>query len=159
MNHKTRRTDISRRPVIWSAITLFILAVVATAVAYTGKPLSRSGAAAISTPQDVTRIESRLSQLEQRFYSIEVSLRGLEQQSRLSSSTTMRVERDPEIGLLRAEVESLRQRLAEAECGLARVDERTLNAAAKEARRKLAGGGSDPCRLNADAPLRLPGRP
>lgn len=159
MNHGTRRTDISRRHVMWPAITVFILALVATVAAYTGKPLSRSGEAAMSTPQDLSRIESRLSQLEQRFYSIEVSLRGLEQQSRLSSSTTPRVERDPEIGLLRAEVESLRQRLAEAECGLARVDERTLNPAAKETRRKLAAGGSDPCRLNADAPLRLPGRP
>jgi hypothetical protein len=107
----------------------------------------------------VTRIESRLNQLEQRIYSIESSIRGLEQQSRLSGVTAGRSARDPEIGLLRTEVEALRLRLAEVECGLAKVDERTLTAAAREARRKSVGGAGDPCRLDADAPLRLPSRP
>jgi hypothetical protein len=99
----------------------------------------------------VTRIESRLSLLEQRFYSMEANIRGLEQQSRLSGVTTSRDARDPEVGLLRAEVVALRQRLAEIECALAKVDERTLTPAAREARRKSTGGTTDPCRLNADA--------
>jgi hypothetical protein len=107
----------------------------------------------------VIRIESRLSQLEQRFYSVEASIRGLEQQSRLSGVTGGRAARDPEVALLRSEVEALRLRLAEAECGLARVDERTLSAAAKQAREKSVGGAGDPCRLNADTPVRLPSRP
>jgi hypothetical protein len=97
--------------------------------------------------------------MEQRFYSIEASIRGLEQQSRLAGSTTARAERDPEVGMLRAEAESLRRRLAEIECGLVRVDERTLTPAAREARRNSTGAAVDPCRLNAGAPLRLPTRP
>jgi peptidoglycan hydrolase CwlO-like protein len=104
--------------------------------------------------QDITRIESRLNQLEQRFYSIEMSIRGLEQQSRLSSINTVRAERDAEVALLRSEMQSLQRRLAEVECGLARVDERTLTSAAREARQRSKGGAVDPCRLNTNAPLR-----
>ena len=56
--------------------------------------------------QDIIRLESRLAQLEQRFYTIETSVRTLEQQSRLSGVTSRGV--SPE-GLLRlqAEIETL----------------------------------------------------
>lgn len=158
MNSRTLRTAPSWR----LAILLLVSVLVAAVTAYTGKSAVINGEAApvASPPQDITRIESRLSQIEQRFYSIEASIRGLEQQSRLSGSTTARTtERDPEVSLLRAEVESLRHRLAEIECGLAKVDERTLTPAAREMRRNAAGGASDPCRLNVSAPLRLPTRP
>ena len=157
MNFRTRRTA----SLWWPAILLLVLLLVAAVTADTGKSALRIVEATPLTPQDVTRIESRLSQMEQRFYSVEASIRGLEQQSRLSSSTTGNAgsARDPEVGLLRAEIEALRLRLAEIECGLARVDERTLTPAAREARRKSAGRIGDACRLNADAPLRLPTRP
>lgn len=158
MNSRTLRTAPSWR----LAILLLVSVLVAAVTAYTGKSAVINGEAApvASPPQDITRIESRLSQIEQRFYSIEASIRGLEQQSRLSGSTTARTtERDPEVSLLRAEVESLRHRLAEIECGLAKVDERTLTPAAREMRRNAAGGASDPCRLNVSAPLRLLTRP
>ncbi|HEX8423597.1 MAG TPA: hypothetical protein VF634_09300 [Pyrinomonadaceae bacterium] len=154
MDYRTLRTA----PSWWSVILLFVSLLVA-ATAYTGKSALRTVEATSVPPQDVTRIESRLNLIEQRFYSIEATIRGLEQQSRLSAGTTPRTVRDPEIGSLRAEVESLRLRLAEMECGLATVDERTLTTAAKEARRKSAGGASDPCRLNVNAPLRLRTRP
>jgi hypothetical protein len=143
----------------WSAILWLCSALVAAVVYAGGGPAARHGAAAPPPPQDVIRIESRLSQLEQRFYSVEASIRGLEQQSRLSGVTAGRPARDPEVGLLRAEVEALGRRLAEAECGLARVDERTLGSAAKRAREKSTAGAGDPCRLNVDTPLRLPARP
>jgi hypothetical protein len=136
---------------------LVLVSALAAAAAYAGEPLSRTGEAS-APAQDVTRIESRLGQLEQRFFSIEASIRALEQQSRLSGVTSGRAARDPEVGLLRVEVETLRRRLAEVECGLARVDERTLSAAVREARRKAEAGTGDPCRLNAGAPLRLPAR-
>jgi hypothetical protein len=138
-----------------------ILALVATGAAfYAGRPAAGTGEAATPTPQDLIRVESRLGQLEQRFYAVESSLRGLEQQARVSASAPRAgTARDPEVGPLRAEVESLRRRLAEVECGLSRVDERTLTPEAREARRKSAAGTSDPCRLNTDAPLRLLTRP
>jgi hypothetical protein len=151
MDSRTRRTASW-----WWTAALMLLAALA---AYAGKPAVRTGEAAPAPAQDVIRIESRLSGLEQRLYTIETSIRGLEQQVRLSSATSGRAARDPEIGLLRAEVETLGRRLAEIECGLAKVDERTLSAAAKESRRKSAGGVGDPCRLNSDAPVRLPARP
>jgi hypothetical protein len=151
MNPRTRSVNSSLLLTVFALISALGVA----AVCVRG-PLAVTGEAAAPT-QDVTRIESRLSQLEQRFYSIEVSIRGLEQQFRLSGNITGRTERDPEIALLRAEVDALRQRLAEVECGLTRVDERTLSAAAREARQKSAAG--DPCRLNANAPLRLSARP
>lgn len=153
MNNGTRRAGLSS----WHTVLLLASALVAGA-AYAGAPVAGSGEAA--PPQDLMRVESRLTQLEQRIYSIETSIRGLEQQARLSGATAGRAARDPEVGLLRTELDTLRLRLAEVECGLTRVDERTLTAAAREARRKSeAAGAADPCRQNADAPLRLTSRP
>jgi hypothetical protein len=153
MDSRTRGVSVSSLLTVLALVSAFMLA-----AAYAKEPAARAVGAA-PPAQDLTRIESRLSQLEQRFYSIEVSIRGLEQQSRLSGINTGRTERDTELSLLRAEVEALRVRLAEVECGLYRVDERTLSAAAREARRKSGGMTGDPCRLNPDAPVRLPSRP
>jgi hypothetical protein len=150
MNNRTRRAEASSRP------TVFILvSALAAALAYAWAPASGRGEAA-SPSQDTIRIESRLTQLEQRIYSIETSLRGLEQQSRLAGVNAGRTTRDPEVNLLHTELDTLRRRLAEVECGLARVDERTLSAAARAARRKAQPDAGDPCRLNPDSPLRLP---
>jgi hypothetical protein len=137
---------------------MLVAALAGAAVAYSWGAVEKTGEAA-APPQDVTRIESRLSLLEQRFYSVEASIRGLEQQSRLSGAATARTARDPEVSLLRTEVETLRRRLAEVECGLRKLDERTLGAAAREAQRRSARGTGDPCRLNADDPVRLSSRP
>lgn len=105
--------------------------------------------------QDVIRLESRLSQLEQRFYTIETSVRTLEQQSRLSGITSRGV--TPEDLLrLQAAIQMLQQRIIEDECGLAKLDERTLTAARRDARIKSGVGNGDPCRLNFESPLRLP---
>ena len=149
MNFRTRRTASSA----WPAVLLLA----AAAAAYAWKPAAGAGEAAAPPPQDLIRIESRLTQMEQRFYSIEASIRSLEQQARLSDMTAGRAARDPEVVLLRSDVEALRRRLAEVECGLSRLDERTLTAAARKARR--GAGAGDPCRLNPDAPLSLPARP
>ncbi|HEV2800199.1 MAG TPA: hypothetical protein VGW12_06870 [Pyrinomonadaceae bacterium] len=141
----------------WAVVLLL-----AATVAYAWKPELSTSEAAAPPPQDVTRIESRLSLMEQRFYSIEASIRSLEQQVRFSSNTSgARAARDPELDLFRSELETLRRRLAEVECGLTRVDERTLTAAARQARRENANGAAatDPCRLNPAAPLRLTSRP
>jgi hypothetical protein len=146
MNYITRRAKTSSRPAVF-----VLVSALAAAFAYAS---GRGEAAAPS--QDTIRIESRLTQLEQRLYSIETSVRGLEQQSRLADANAGRTARDPEVGLLRTELDTLGRRLAEVECGLARVDERTLTASARAARRKAEAGAGDPCRLNPDAPLRLP---
>ena len=103
-----------------------------------------------ASPQDAIRLEQRINQLEQRLYSIETSLRSVEQQSRLSGGTSRGVE---DLSLLRSQIQTLQVRLLEYECALAKLDERTLTPAMREARRKA--GASDPCRSNVDTPVRL----
>ena len=102
--------------------------------------------------QDVIRLEQRMNQLEQRVFSMETSLRNVEQQSRLAGVTRRGVTEE-DLVQLRAEVLTLQQRLADHECALAKLDERTLTPAMRAARRK---SGDDPCRQNFDTPLQLP---
>jgi hypothetical protein len=107
-------------------------------------------------------LEQRLNQVEQRFYTIESRLNRIESESRSSairpqlpsmSSTT-----EVELQYLRTQVDSLRTRLGEAECGLLKVDERTLTAAQ---RRKGVGSvsGNDRCRQDWGSPVVLSARP
>jgi cob(I)alamin adenosyltransferase len=103
-----------------------------------------------SSQQDVIRLETRLTQLEQRIYSIETNLRILEQQSRISGTSSRNVTQE-DINRLRTEIQTLQNRLMENECGMAKLDERTL---APAKRGRVSAG--DPCRLNFDLPLRLP---
>ena len=107
-----------------------------------------------SEMQDVSSLDRRLSLLEQRFYSIESNISRLQQyvtsqRPPVSQPSTS----DREIILLREEVQRLSLRLSEAECGLAKLDERTTT------RKSSAAKPSDPCRQNPDAPLRLSTRP
>jgi hypothetical protein len=138
--------------------TAFVLLVVAV-VALGAKSAARAGEPSpVAAAQDVIGLERRLSMLEQRFSTVELSINRLEQQSRLAGINPGpgANRNDAELLVLRSEVEALRRRLAEDECGLIRVDERTLTQAAREARRK--SGADDPCRLDADAALRLSSR-
>jgi septal ring factor EnvC (AmiA/AmiB activator) len=101
--------------------------------------------------QDVIRLETRLNQLEQRLYQIDTSIRNLEQQSRLGGASRGGSSQDVE--LLRSQIQTMQLRLIEDECALAKLDERTLSPAMRNARRQ--SGRTDPCRVNVDAPLRL----
>ena len=103
--------------------------------------------------QDIIRLENRITQLEQRLYTIDTTVRNLEQQSRLAGASARGV--GPEaVERLRLEVQALQQRLAEHECGLAKLDERTLTPAMRAARKK-SGASGDPCRASFDTPLQL----
>ena len=108
------------------------------------------------SPQDAVYLDRRISMLETRLSSIESSLRSVQQQAMASErSTATQPARDPEVMLLRSEVEILNSRLRELECALVRLDERTLSAAAREARKRTAAQPSDPCRVNPDMPIQL----
>jgi len=107
----------------------------------------------ISSQQDIIRLENRLTQPEHRIYSIENSTRTLEQQTRLSGGSSRGVTPE-EVALIHSEIQLLQRRIIEDECGLAKLDERTLS---PEGRRRGATS-NDPCRLNYEAPLRLPER-
>ena len=103
--------------------------------------------------QDVIRLEQRVNQLEQRLFSIENNLRNVEQQSRIAGAASRNA--NPEdVTRLRLEVQALTNRLAEHECALQKLDERTLSPAMRTARRKSAPA-NDLCRQNADAPVQL----
>jgi hypothetical protein len=118
--------------------------------------LAAGAANAPAPPQDAIRLETRINQLEQRLYQIDTSVRNLEQQSRIGGATSRGVSAQ-DVELLRGQIQALQVRLAEDECALAKLDERTLSAAMRNSRRQ-AGGRTDPCRVNVDAPLRLPER-
>jgi predicted RNase H-like nuclease (RuvC/YqgF family) len=133
---------------------LAFCAIVATAAeAYRERPASRPEPAGA---QDVIGLDRRISSLEQRLYTIESAISRLEQQAIVSSrSAQSQTSRDPEIDRLRSEVTILTARVRELECGVAHLDERTLSASAKEARRRAGAQPKDPCRLNAEAPVQL----
>ena len=141
----------SRNP--WRAVLLVFAVGLGVVTVLRITPATANG----PTPQqDVIRLENRIGQLEQRLFSIETGLRTLEQQSRIAGATSRGTSQD-DLALLRSEIQILQRRLADDECGLARLDERTLSPAVRDARRK-SGAGSDPCRVNVDTPLRLPDR-
>jgi len=112
---------------------------------------------AAGPPQDAIRLESRINQLEQRLYTMESSIRMLEQQSRAGSMTSRTV-RPEDLAALQAEMQSLQLRLADYECAIAKLDERTLTPAARASRLRSGAPRTEPCRLNADTPVRLPER-
>ena len=105
-----------------------------------------------------TYLSRRVDQLEQRFYMLESRVNRAEQDVRrpvtTSPSTT-----DPqgaEIQYLRSQVESLRTRLGEVECGVLRIDERTLPTTRGTRGNILA---QDPCRREPNFPVKLSVRP
>ena len=106
-------------------------------------------------PQDAVRLENRINQLEQRLYTMENSIRNLDQQTRAGSLNSRNVSAE-DVALLRAEVQRLSLRLIQDECGLAKLDERTLSRQVRDARRGSGSIGNDPCRQQVDTPLRLP---
>jgi hypothetical protein len=96
--------------------------------------------------QELRSLESRVQLLEQRLYSIESSLNRIQTSPQRSSSTS-----DPEISLVRNEIQILTARVSDAECGLLKLDQRTSPARATKS--------NDPCRLNPTQPVQLQSRP
>jgi hypothetical protein len=112
----------------------------------------------LSGSQEIRMVERRMSLLEQRLYSIELSISRLEQSA--SSQRTPLPQpgaRDPDRSLLQRDIQALHLRLTEIECGLIKLDERTIAAGVREAR--SGAKPADPCRSNPAAPLRLSTRP
>jgi hypothetical protein len=111
-------------------------------------------------------LDRRISQVEQRFYYLETRINRLESDSRSSSvlsgsSTTNQLQLGQlrtDLDSLRTEMDSLRSRVGDLECGLLKVDERTLSPTARQ-RRRSAQGPNDPCRAEAESPVRLASRP
>ncbi len=152
---------ISDMRIILTVLCVLILSAVFVTDAGTGamdyrEPSIRTSIwAPTASAQDAAYLDRRISMLETRLSSIESSMRSLQQQSMISERTAAQPARDPEVTLLRSEVEILNSRLRELECALVRLDERTLSPTAREARRRTAAQSSDPCRVNPDTPIQL----
>ena len=110
--------------------------------------------------QDVSSLDRRISMIEQRFYTLETSINRLQQyvtSQRSTSSSPSSDGRDRDVEQLRQEMQRLQLRLSEVECGLLKLDERTVSAPGN--RRSGEARPADPCRHNPSVPLRLPSRP
>ena len=109
-----------------------------------------------NAPQDPASLDRRLSLLEQRFYSLESSISRLQQYvATQRPSVSQPSTSDRELSLMREELQRLTLRMAEIDCGLIKLDERTTPAA----RRDPTAKSNDPCRLNPDQPVRLSTHP
>lgn len=151
MQDRSRGIDLR-----WQVLVLGCVIALAVLVVFRSSDATPAiaAASAVEPQQDVIRLETRINQLEQRLYGIETSLRTLEQQSRLGATRGGGVSAQ-DVALLQSQIQALQLRLADDECGLARLDERTLSPAMRNARRQAAGR-VDPCRTNVESPLRLP---
>lgn len=139
------------------AIRVFGFAVVcviaiALAIAHTNQA---SSANAAMSAQDVMSLDRRISAFEQRLYILESHINQLQQQVQYAqrqpaTSNT----RDPEVERLRLELNLLQSRLGEVECGVLKLDERTLPAAARATQTKK----TDPCRSQPNTPVQLSSR-
>ncbi|HEV7700715.1 MAG TPA: hypothetical protein VGO43_10845 [Pyrinomonadaceae bacterium] len=102
-------------------------------------------------------LSRRVDMLEQRLYSIESKINQVSIQSRPSIVPSLPSTTQNELDFLRTQVDSTRLRLGEAECGLLKLDERTLTAAQRRTNR--TGSSSDQCRDNFATPIMLSARP
>jgi hypothetical protein len=100
-------------------------------------------------------LSRRIDQVEQRFYSLESRLNRIEMESRQPViGATRPAGNEVELQYLRTQIDSLRTRLGEAECGLLKLDERTLTAA-----QRRATTAAEPCRRNWGERIMLSVRP
>jgi hypothetical protein len=118
--------------------------------------LGPSGAATVHAQTDPF-LSRRVDMLEQRLYSIESKLNQVSAQARPSIVPSMQNPTQNELDFLRTTVDGMRIRLGEVECGLLKLDERTLTAAQRRMNR--TGSSSDRCRDNFGAAITLSARP
>ncbi len=101
-------------------------------------------------------LNNRINQIERQFNSIETRISRLEQQSRFPSvAPQTSLNRDAEFNQMRSQVESLQLRIDAFECGLVKLDERTLTTTARQTRRKANLNETDRCRLDFNVPLQF----
>jgi hypothetical protein len=135
-------------------LTHFI-AVVALGLSLYGIFVGRSVPVASAQIADAY-LSRRVDQVEQRFYQLESRLNRLESESMRSSVSAVPAhsQNDIEMQYLRTQTEGLRSRVGELECGVLRLDERTLPAT-----RRMAKKSAEPCRKDPEAVVQLSARP
>jgi hypothetical protein len=138
------------------SLYVFALLTVAAGISFV---LNGKGTTTVFAQQDPF-LNQRINRIEQQFSSIETRISRIEQQSRFTDVTPRTsLNRDTEINLMRSQIEALQLRIAEIECGVVRVDERTLSTTARQSRKRATPNENDRCRLNPNVPLELSTRP
>jgi hypothetical protein len=154
--------DSSRLRVAASRL-VYIVAIAGTSLTVYSVATGIFGKEAVQTvnAQSDMYLTHRIDQIEQRFNYIESRLGQMESQQRSTSIVprSMPGSNDQEIQFLRTQLDGMRIRLGEVECGLLHVDERTLTPAQRLARRHAAQGSSEKCRENSATPIELSARP
>jgi uncharacterized coiled-coil protein SlyX len=137
------------------AFCFAVVCVIAITLAMTHTNQASSASAALPA-QDVMSLDRRISTLEQRLYIMESHINQLQQQVQYAQrQPATSGARDPEVDRLRLELNLLQSRLGELECGVLKLDERTLPAAARATQSKTI----NPCRLQPNTPVQLSSRP
>jgi hypothetical protein len=149
-----RGRNRSWRPLALTA-TAALAAFCLAAILRPGADLARG----VSAQTDFV-LERRISQIEQRFYMLESRMSRVEHAAVPSAAPTGNLSRiDSEITGLRSQIDLMLVRLGELECAAAKLDERTLTAAARASRAQTRPGPVDVCRKGPGEPIRLSARP
>jgi hypothetical protein len=133
--------------------TINLLAIVGAALLIYTLAMALFGERAVPTVNAQTDrfLESRLNQMEQRFYALESRLTRIETSQRTTTTSPLiGQDNSLELQYVRSQVDALRLRLGEVECGLLRVDERTLTA-----HQRRGTATTEPCRRDWGQPVTL----
>jgi len=139
---------------IFQALTYIFAVIGVGTVIYVLAAVSGGITTTVSAQRDPF-LSQRISQIEQRIQMLENRVNRVEQDSRVPAITPRTNDtNDTVIRLLSTQLDTLQLQLAEAQCGLLKLDERTLTAAARNARKKSAGLGES-CRLDPNTPVQI----
>jgi hypothetical protein len=143
---------------IWSAARNIATVVGLAMLVYNGLVgIFGSSAAATVHAQTDPFLSRRVDMLEQRLYSIESRISSMQTQVVPPMISTIPSTTQNDVNFLRTQVDGMRIRLGEVECGVLKLDERTLPAAQRRGNR--SGSSSDRCRDNFGTPIALSSRP
>jgi hypothetical protein len=142
---------------IWAAVRNVATCVGLAMLVYNGLVgmFGSSGATTVHAQTDPF-LSRRVDMLEQRLYSLESRITSMPTQVQPPLVSTIPSTTQNDVNFLRTQMDSMRIRLGEVECGLLKLDERTLPAAQ---RRNRTGSPSDRCRENFGTPITLSSRP
>jgi len=101
-------------------------------------------------------VDRRVTTLEQHMYTLDSNLNQIQQQIMMLNRTSSQpTGSSTEVQQLRLELDLLRSQMTQVECALAKLDERTITTG----KPKVRAGVKDPCRLDPQTPIEIPGHP
>jgi len=146
------------RQKIWTAARNAAAVLGLAMVVYNGlSGMFGSSGAMIVHAQTDPFLSRRVDMIEQRLYSLESRISSMQSRVEPSIVPSIPSTTQTDVSFLRTQLDGMRIRLGEVECGLLKLDERTLTAAQRRTNR--TGSSSDRCRDNFATPIMLSSRP